>query len=151
MLDWGAVGGSVPNPSPVHHYGVPSIEQLVNAGFYSRLRQDFDNFCERIEVSGANPILDIQNWILKSEVSSSFLPALFTVFVKYYGINGGNFDLNAGPRIRAIGRAIAGITAPPNPVTGAPDWAVFKGGGGVTRLVEQIIASYNAARPRDRI
>ena len=151
MLDWGAVGGSVPNPSPVHHYGVPSIEQLVNAGFYSRLREDFDNFCERISVSAANPIQDLQNWILKPEISSSFLPALFTVFVKYYGVNGGNFDLTAGARISAIGAAIAALAPPIDPVTGFPNWKLIRGGGGVTYLVNQIIASYNAARPRDMI
>lgn len=157
MVPWGTVGGSVTNPSPAHQYGVPTPSELEAAGFYRKLREDFDNFCERIRIgtlgyrgapAAGHYDKAVLAWCMDSSISSSFLPALFRVFVRYYcEAQGGaplqfaNLDLTACPRIRRIGRAINALTKPtPGPGL-APAWPGAS--GGVTFFESSIIDWYN--------
>jgi hypothetical protein len=144
MVPWGTVGGIVANPSPAHQYGVPTPSELDAEGFYQKLREDFDDFCERIQVgrlgyggvpAGVNYGDAVLAWCMDSSISSSFLPALFRVFLRYYceaqagaPLAFANLDLTPGARIQRIGRAINALTMPVPAGGLLPTWPGASGG-----------------------
>jgi len=157
MVPWGTVGATVANPSPAHQYGVPTPSELDAANFYQKLREDFDDFCERIQVgrlgyrgtpAGTNYGEAVLAWCMDSSISSSFLPALFRVFLRYYceaqagaPLAFANLDLTPGARIQRIGRAINALTMPVPAAGLSPAWPGAS--GGVNFFESSIIDWYN--------
>ena len=161
-VPWGDPRGKITNPSPAHKYGVPTPNELQAAGFYKKLREDFDTFCELIQVTKLGPNGTttgnhkdaILAWCMEEAFSSAFLPAIFRVFVRFYcsaepgsSVSFANLTLAPGGLIQRIGKAVNRITIPPNP-PGPPKWPV--GSGAVEHFEKTIIDDYNNHRSRHK-
>ena len=154
-VPWGDPTGIITNPSPAHKYGVPTPSELQSAGFYAKLREDFDTFCDLIKVKKLGPNGTrttnqrdaVLAWCMEESFSSAFLPSIFRVFVRFYcstepgsSITFANLNLTRGRLIERIGAAIDRISIPPNP-PGPPKWPT--GSRAVTFFEQAIVTDYN--------